>query len=394
MLLVFALAAILAIGLYQQLPRIAFEAQREKEQLLIDHGEQYIRGVQLYVRKMGRYPAKMEDLDNTQNIRFLRKHYIDPMTGKDEWRLLHMGPAGKLIDSKIQTDDPNKKEWNNQSITEFKPANFDDGGTENVNIATRKRASDGQAPSSMPGASSASSNQTASNGTPGSLPPGSIPGMPPIPGQPPAASGTNPNNPANAANSGSQSSVAGNGGFGSSVSGNGGYATQNPTQGQPGQPAQNGAAGMQSPYSTNTGANQPNVANFSQPGQQSTAANIINGLLTSPRPGGMPTTAGAPGIGGSVMGGLAGVASTYKGKGVKRYNDQEEYQKWEFYYDLSKDIATNTPGVAAATTTNPNGTTTQQPNSNQGTFTSPFGTSSTTQPTAPQPPTPPTPPTQ
>src|ERR1700759_3675226 len=81
MLLVFAMAAIVGIMLYQQLPRVAFEAQREKESLLIEHGQQYVRGVQLYCRKMGRYPAKIEDLDNTQNIRFLRRHYIDPLTG-------------------------------------------------------------------------------------------------------------------------------------------------------------------------------------------------------------------------------------------------------------------------------------------------------------------------
>ena len=102
-LLVFAMASMVALTLYQQLPRAAFEAQREKEQLLINHGEQYKRGVQLYVRKMGRYPANLSDLDNTQNIRFLRKHYFDPMTGKEEWRLLHMGPNGKLIDSKIES---------------------------------------------------------------------------------------------------------------------------------------------------------------------------------------------------------------------------------------------------------------------------------------------------
>jgi len=143
LLLVFALAAILAIGLYQQLPRAAFEAQREKEALLIDHGEQYKRAVQLYVRKLGRYPAKMEDLDNTQNIRFLRKHYIDPMTGKDEWRLLHMGPAGKLIDSKIETAENSQDQWHQGSITEFKsPASTDAGGPEAINLAARKRPSD------------------------------------------------------------------------------------------------------------------------------------------------------------------------------------------------------------------------------------------------------------
>ncbi len=71
----------------------------------------------MYVRR-GRYPAKMEDLDNTQNIRFLRKHYIDPMTGKEEWRLLHMGPNGKLIDSKIKQQDPNQNQWHQGSVTE------------------------------------------------------------------------------------------------------------------------------------------------------------------------------------------------------------------------------------------------------------------------------------
>jgi hypothetical protein len=401
MLFVFVLAAIIAIGLYEQLPRAAFEAQREKEQLLIDHGEQYIRGVQLYVRKLGKYPAKIEDLDNTQNIRFLRKHYIDPMTGKDEWRLLHMGPAGKLIDSKIKKDDPNKKEWNNQSITEFKAAGYgDDSGSEAVNIATRKRPSDDQAPTTMPGATAAPT-QTASNGLPGMTPGGGLPGMPPIPGQPGAAANNaaNANNANNANNSASQSSVSGNGGFGSSVSGNGGYAATSTTPTQ----AQNAAAGApptgtQSPYPTNPAQYQPNTANFGQPGQQTTAANMINNLLTSPRPGGAP--AGVMGNGVSTIGGgLAGVASTYKGKGVKRYNDQEDYDKWEFYYDLSKEVAAQTPGAAAAT--NPNQQ--QQQNPNQMT---PFGSQSSqgsgfifgnnsnsgTQPAAP--PAPPPPPTQ
>ncbi len=413
MLLVFALAAIVALGLYEQLPRVAFEAQREKEQLLIDHGEQYVRGVQLYVRKMGRYPAKMEDLDNTQNVRFLRKHYIDPMTGKDEWRLLHMGPAGKLIDSKIQTNDPNKTDWHAGSITEFKSAASSEGGPEGANLAVRKRPSDEQAPTSMPGVTPGDPNQTASNALPGSAPGGGLPGMPPLPGA--NSSSTNAqgtqgaqgqNGTAGSANSGSQSSISGNGGFGASISGNGGYGTPSTTQGQTGQAGQigqqAGTAGQQS-YSTTPGANQPNSAGFGQPGQQASgAAGMINNLLTSPRPGGMPAGAGGtPGIGGSVVGGLAGVASTHKGHGVKHYNDQDEYEKWEFYYDLSKEIAAATPNVAATGATNPNGqqnsTTGSQNNgfsfgnSTQGTQnTGGFGTSNQAAP-PPPPPSPPPP---
>src|SRR5581483_3117090 len=94
LLFVFAMAATAAIMLYSQLPRVAFEAQRDKEQLLIDRGEQYSRAVQLYVRKFNRFPADVQALENTQNIRFLRKQYVDPLTGKNEWRLIHVGPGG------------------------------------------------------------------------------------------------------------------------------------------------------------------------------------------------------------------------------------------------------------------------------------------------------------
>src|SRR5947209_18361847 len=87
LLLVYAMAATVAIMLYMQLPRVAFEAQRDKEQLLVDRGEQYSRAIQLYVRKFNRFPPDMAALENTQNIRFLRRQYIDPLTGKNEWRL-------------------------------------------------------------------------------------------------------------------------------------------------------------------------------------------------------------------------------------------------------------------------------------------------------------------
>lgn len=99
MLFVFAMAAAVAFLFYRELPRIAFERQREREQLLIERGEQYRRAIQLYVRKFNRYPAQLSDLENTNNIRFLRRRYKDPMTGKDEWRLIHIGPGGVLTDS-------------------------------------------------------------------------------------------------------------------------------------------------------------------------------------------------------------------------------------------------------------------------------------------------------
>src|SRR5579864_2523096 len=102
LLLVFVLAAAIAIGLYMEMPRVAFESQRQREHMLISRGEQYQRAIQLFYRKYRTYPQNLDDLETTRNIRFLRRRYKDPMTGKDEWRLVHVGPAGQLTDSLVQ----------------------------------------------------------------------------------------------------------------------------------------------------------------------------------------------------------------------------------------------------------------------------------------------------
>jgi hypothetical protein len=105
LLLVFVIAASIAIGLYIEMPRVAFESQRAREQLSIDRGRQYERAVQLFYRKYRAYPQSLDDLETTRNIRFLRQRYQDPLTGK-AYRLLHVGPAGQLTDSLIQPANP------------------------------------------------------------------------------------------------------------------------------------------------------------------------------------------------------------------------------------------------------------------------------------------------
>src|SRR5215467_12310329 len=94
------MAAVIAITLYMELPRVAMQAQRDKEQQLIDTGEQYKRAIQLFVAKAKRYPGDIKELESFQNTRFLRQRYIDPMTGKDEWRVIHI-QGGVLQDSKV-----------------------------------------------------------------------------------------------------------------------------------------------------------------------------------------------------------------------------------------------------------------------------------------------------
>jgi type II secretory pathway pseudopilin PulG len=69
---------------------IKFTMQRDQETEMIHRGVQYSRAIRGYYKKFGRYPVKLEDLDNTNNLRYLRKHYKDPITGKD-FKLLHYG---------------------------------------------------------------------------------------------------------------------------------------------------------------------------------------------------------------------------------------------------------------------------------------------------------------
>ena len=81
---------LLAIAAAALAPTIAFQVRRDREEEMIHRGVQYSRAIRRYVKKTGRYPSRLEELENTNNIRFLRKRYKDPITGKD-FKLLHVG---------------------------------------------------------------------------------------------------------------------------------------------------------------------------------------------------------------------------------------------------------------------------------------------------------------
>ena len=87
MMLFITLLAIFGASLAHNM---AFELKRDQEEEMIHRGVQYSRAVRKFVKKVGRYPTSLEDLENTNNIRFLRKRYKDPITGKD-FKLLHLG---------------------------------------------------------------------------------------------------------------------------------------------------------------------------------------------------------------------------------------------------------------------------------------------------------------
>src|SRR5260370_38150285 len=87
LLLMVALLIIAAAGV---LPSISFEIKRDREQELIHRGVQYSRAIRSYYKKFGRYPTRIEELESTNNLCFLRKRYKDPITGQD-FKLLHFG---------------------------------------------------------------------------------------------------------------------------------------------------------------------------------------------------------------------------------------------------------------------------------------------------------------
>ena len=185
LLLIYVMAAGVAILLYREAPRLIFQAQREKEQLLIDRGEQYKRAIQLYVRKQKRFPQSLDDLDKAQQSRFLRRRYKDPLTGKDEWRLVHVDAAGMLTDSKVKKPQTpgQPKEGEQQAKTPSfvgeigfvgspPPGAEDPANQGAAQVALGRRASD--RPAVQAG--------TAFGG-------GMVPGTPPAPGEMPQAGG-------------------------------------------------------------------------------------------------------------------------------------------------------------------------------------------------------------
>jgi type II secretory pathway pseudopilin PulG len=84
---------LMIIALAATAPNIATQIKRDREEELVRRGKQYERALQLFYRRSGRFPTSVEQLENTNNIRFLRRKYVDPITGKDEWRVIRFGQA-------------------------------------------------------------------------------------------------------------------------------------------------------------------------------------------------------------------------------------------------------------------------------------------------------------
>jgi type II secretory pathway pseudopilin PulG len=93
LMLMLTLAAMAILALW---PAIGQQIKRDQEEELRHRGTSYMRAIQHFYKKFGRYPTRIEELEETNKIRFLRHRYKDPMsrdpqTGKErDFKILHM----------------------------------------------------------------------------------------------------------------------------------------------------------------------------------------------------------------------------------------------------------------------------------------------------------------
>jgi type II secretory pathway pseudopilin PulG len=93
LLAVMFMLALLMISLAAAAPKVAKDIQRDREIETMHRGKQYIRAIKLYYKKFSAYPPNVDALVKTSEIRYLRKKYIDPTTGKEEWKPIRFGQA-------------------------------------------------------------------------------------------------------------------------------------------------------------------------------------------------------------------------------------------------------------------------------------------------------------
>ena len=91
MLIAIFFLALLVLSLAVAAPKIAKSIQRDRDLETWHRGMQYRRAIQLYYRKFQAYPPNLDALVKTNDIRFLRKKYADPITGQADWKPIMFG---------------------------------------------------------------------------------------------------------------------------------------------------------------------------------------------------------------------------------------------------------------------------------------------------------------
>ncbi|MGA8154519.1 MAG: hypothetical protein WB952_26480 [Terriglobales bacterium] len=337
--------ALIAIALTALAPEISQQVKRDREEELIHRGVQYSRAIKHYVKQFGRYPTRIEELENTNNLRFLRKRYKDPITGKD-FKILRMGDVQMAFGGGL-------------GAMPGSPTTAVAGGALNSAFGNNALGNNG----------ASGGNNSAFGGN---------------------AGGFGGNNSAFGANT---SAFGGNNGFGNSgVGGNSAFGNNNNAGGN--NSAFGAAPAGSSAPAAGSDANPTNpAANPDENASATPGTQTGNG-----QPGSAQTS--TTGQGNQVFGGgpMVGVASTSKDKTIRVFNKKEHYNQWQFIYDPSTDrggllTTPNQPGMqsvgVAPQAQGPNGTPggiqggTQ--NSSFGSQSSAFGSPGGQQPSGAQP---------
>ena len=294
LVLLILMVALIFVSLSTIVPKIFFEAQRDREEELYFRGMQYQRAIQLFFRKFGRYPNSLDELEKTNGVRFLRKRYTDPITKKKEWRLIHVGPNGQFVDAKTTVTVPTG------------PGQPAGANSTQPNTTTGNQPGQTGFGSGQPGSQGTGFGLSPSTSTFGN--PGSNPAGQPGSSQPGAGNGNPSNDPALTASA---------------------NPAANPQQ------IRSGNVGQ----TTNTG--DPNA-----PG--GTNSNTPSSNTPSSQSSSNPSVFGGGPIGG---GPIAGVASLSEDTSIRKIKDYTEYDKWEFIYDYRSDpvAMAKVGGVGAAT---------------------------------------------
>ena len=83
--------AIILIGLSVAASKVAFSLRREREVESARRADQYVRAIRRFYLKNKTYPSSIKQLENTNMVRYLRQQYVDPLTGKADYRLIPVG---------------------------------------------------------------------------------------------------------------------------------------------------------------------------------------------------------------------------------------------------------------------------------------------------------------
>lgn len=271
LLAVVVMVALVLIALSVAAPIVARQLRREKEVESQHRMEQYVRAIQLYQRTFpGQYPPSIKALENSNNVRFLRHVYVDPLTGKADYKLIHQGEQKTKIHVFFG------QELAGLAASLGSAAGMQSGGGMGAPVG---------------GATNVSSTNALNSGFGGAT----------------IGAGTSPT-PTDA-------SGGTNGSSSSNTNGTTGSDGTNGTGGSSGSGGTNGSAG-------NSGTNSTNGSNGSSG---------TNG--TSGTGGSSGSSNSASAFGDGTLGVIVGVGTSKSGTSVTEPNGQTSYETWEFWYD-------------------------------------------------------------